>query len=137
MHTSLHLFFNKKTPSSPPTKSKKIAQQVACCFFFCFPIFFQSPGPERGWVSLQLKGVDLLRPLESVSRGGCRVEASRSPRAAEASQLPGAVCALVGETAALGGWDPKKAWKFKSKKVEGGGRLGWLGEKWWWMMDDG
>ena len=66
------------------------------------------------------------------------MDASRSPRAAEASQLPGAVCALVGETAALGGWDPKKAWKFKSKKVEGGGLLRWLGkEKWWWMIGVG
>lgn len=122
-------FLQQKTPSSPPTQSIKTAQQVACCFFCAFPFsFFKSPGPERGWVSLQLKGVDLLRPLESASRGGCRVDASRSPRAAEASQLPGAVCALVGETAALGGWDPKKAWKFKSKKVEAGGLpVGWGG----------
>lgn len=49
---------------------------------------------------------------------------ARSARGLEASQLPGAVCALVGELPQLGQWDPKKAWKFKEKKMEGGERMG-------------
>ena len=53
--------------------------------------------------------------------GGCRVDATRSPRAAEAARQPGAVCALVGELPQLGGWDPKKApWHPVAMKV------GWL-----------
>eukprot|EP00435_Cladocopium_sp_Y103_P059876 s201_g21.t1 len=62
----------------------------------------------------------------SETGGGCRVDLTRSPRAAEAARLPGAVCALVGELPQLGGWDPKKAWKFKQKKIEEGAIL-WEG----------
>jgi len=58
--------------------------------------------------------------------GGCRVDATRSPRAAEAARQPGAVCALVGELPQLGGWDPKKApWHPVAMKV------GWLYQEFW------
>ena len=56
--------------------------------------------------------------LAAETGGGCRVDATRSPRAAEAARQPGAVCALVGEVPQLGGWDPKKApWHPVAMKV--------------------
>ena len=61
--------------------------------------------------------------LAAETGGGCRVDATRSPRAAEAARQPGAVCALVGELPQLGGWDPKKVpWH-----PDGG--VGWLSTK--------
>eukprot|EP00913_Durusdinium_trenchii_P029101 g27285.t1 len=91
-------------------------------------------GPTSGWISTQLKGTDLLQPLAAPlapdgaarPRGGVRVDHGRSPRAAEASAQPGAVCCLVGELPVLGGWDPKRAVKFSKKTVEKGATV-WTG----------
>ena len=81
-------------------------------------------GPPSGWISTQLKGVDLLAALRGA--GGVRVDHGRSPRAAEASELPGAVCCLVGDLELLGNWDPKRAVKLKEKKKEKGGLANWF-----------
>ncbi|CAJ1397634.1 unnamed protein product [Effrenium voratum] len=93
-------------------------------------------GPEEGWVSLRLKGKDLVVPADAASASaatesptGCvlRVRVPQSSaRAAEVGRKEGAVCTLVGEGPALGGWDPKRAPKLRRRSEEEGATI-WEG----------
>ncbi|CAE7637305.1 unnamed protein product [Symbiodinium pilosum] len=97
-------------------------------------------GPAKGWVSLQLKGKELMRKISDgtnqnpaavpsqtsgpeVSTGKLtlqvKVDHARSPKAAEASRLQGTVCCLVGAPPALGAWDPKQSPKLSKHRLDG------------------
>eukprot|EP00439_Symbiodinium_sp_Y106_P034919 s6497_g4.t1 len=104
-------------------------------------------GPAHGWMSLRLKGKDLVartsqvqnefgtsskeqdkfesgRQAQSaaVSAGTLKIQVTvdhaRSPKAAEAGKLDSAACCLVGGIPALGSWDPKQAPKLSQRRVD-------------------
>mmetsp|Transcript_46807 Transcript_46807/g.105117 ORF Transcript_46807/g.105117 Transcript_46807/m.105117 type:complete len:622 (+) Transcript_46807:245-2110(+) len=61
-------------------------------------------------------------PAPQTTGGGLklqvRVDHSRSPKAAAAGKMSGAVCCLVGDTRALGSWDPKMAPQLRQQQFQ-------------------